>query len=77
MAIYIKGSMTDGGTRVPLIVNWPAVTPKGKVYSDLVDFSDFLPTLCESAAVAVPETLRIDGQSFLPQIKGNKGTPRE
>jgi arylsulfatase A len=69
--------MTDAGTRVPLIANWPGVASEGKVCSDLVDFSDFLPTLCESADVSIPSNLNIDGRSFLPQIKGQKGEPRE
>jgi arylsulfatase A len=72
-----KGQMTDAGTRVPLIVEWPGRTPQGRVCRDLVDMSDFLPTLCEAAGVDVPASLAIDGQSFLPQIKGEQGTPRE
>ena len=72
-----KGSMTDAGTRVPLIANGPGLIPKGKVCSDLVDFSDFLPTLCEAAGATVPATLNIDGRSFLPQLKGQKGNPRD
>lgn len=72
-----KGSMTDAGTRVPLIVSWPGTTPRGAVCSDLVDMSDFLPTLCEAAGVEVPSSLTIDGRSFLPQLKGERGQPRE
>ncbi|MBT3200534.1 MAG: sulfatase-like hydrolase/transferase [Phycisphaerales bacterium] len=72
-----KGSMTDGGTRAPFIASWPGVFPKGKVCDDLVDFSDFTPTLCEAAGVAVPAELNIDGRSVLPQLKGQKGNPRE
>jgi arylsulfatase A len=72
-----KGSTTDAGTRVPLIVDWPAQGASGRVCRDLVDFSDFLPTLCEAAGVGVPEALAIDGRSFLPQIKGREGNPRD
>ncbi len=72
-----KGSMTDAGTRVPLIANWPGTIPEGRVSADLVDFSDFLPTLCETAGVSIPKTLTIDGRSFLPQLQGKRGTPRE
>ena len=72
-----KGSMSDAGTRVPLIASWPGTAARGKVCDDLVDFSDFLPTLCQCAGVAVPEKLAIDGRSFLPQVRGEKGTPRE
>ncbi|MCF7669525.1 MAG: sulfatase-like hydrolase/transferase [Verrucomicrobia bacterium] len=72
-----KGSMTDAGTRVPLIANWRGTTPKGRVLSDLVDFSDVLPTLCEAAGATVPRALSIDGRSFLPQLQGKEGNPRE
>ncbi|MCU0776338.1 MAG: sulfatase-like hydrolase/transferase [Akkermansiaceae bacterium] len=72
-----KGQPTDAGTRVPLIVNWPGVAPKGVVSRDLVDFSDFLPTLCEATGTEVPGELEIDGRSFLPQLRGEKGHPRK
>ncbi len=72
-----KGQSTDAGTRVPLIANWPGVVKKGVVSHDLVDFTDFLPTLCEAAGAIVPTDLKIDGRSFLQQLRGEKGQPRE
>ena len=72
-----KGRTTDAGTRVPLIVEWPARGASGRVCDDLVDFSDFLPTLCEAAGVRVPEQLAVDGRTFLPQVKGREGNPRD
>jgi arylsulfatase A len=72
-----KGSMTDAGTRVPLVANWPGMIPAGRVSNDLIDFSDFLPTLCAAAGTSVPSTLKIDGRSFLPQLKGQKGNARD
>lgn len=72
-----KGKTTDAGTRVPLIVSWPGKAPVGKVSQDLIDFSDFLPTVCEAADVEVPASLQIDGRSFLPQIHGETGNPRD
>jgi arylsulfatase A len=72
-----KGQPTDAGMHVPLIVNWPAKAAAGKVYRDLVDTTDFLPTLCEAAGVPVPAELKIDGRSFLPQVRGEKGSPRD
>ena len=71
-----KGSMTDAGTRVPLIAYAPAQASPA-VVSDLVDFSDFLPTLCELAGIPVPATPELDGRSFAPQLFGRKGNPRE
>ena len=70
-----KGSTSARGTHVPMIASWPAVIREGRVCSDLISAADFLPTFCEAAAVAVPET--VDGVSFLPQLRGEKGTPRE
>lgn len=72
-----KGASKDAGTHVPLIASYPAATQGGLVCKDLVDSTDFLPTVCEAAGVPVPAELKIDGHSFLPQIKGEKGTPRE
>lgn len=72
-----KGAGTARGNHVPLIVNWPGRVPAGKVNSDLVGSVDFLPTICEAAGATVPESLRIDGQTFLPQLTGQKGRPRE
>lgn len=72
-----KGKTTDAGMHVPLIASWPAKVRGGKVCSDLVDSTDFLPTICEAAGVPLPATLKIDGHSFLPQLRGEKGVPRE
>ena len=72
-----KGSMLEGGSLVPMIVNWPGTTPAGTVCADMIDFSDYVPTLAAVAGAKLPENVVIDGQSFLPQIKGEKGTPRE
>ena len=72
-----KGQMTDAGTRVPLILNWKDVIPEGQVCKDLVDFSDFLPTLCEIAGITPPRELNIDGRSFFPQLMGQTGHPRD
>ncbi len=49
-----KGQLTEWGTGVPLIANWPGHVPAGTVRNDLVDFSDFLPTLAELAGAACP-----------------------
>jgi len=72
-----KGRLTDAGTRVPLIANWPGTAPAGKVSDDLLDFSDFMPTFLELARTAPPPGLVIDGKSFAPQLKGAQGRPRK
>jgi len=72
-----KSQLAESGSRVPLIVHWPRGTPAGAVRDDLVDFSDFLPTFAELAGAGLPDRIRIDGRSFAPAIRGEKGTPRE
>ncbi|WP_419189532.1 sulfatase-like hydrolase/transferase [Stieleria marina] len=72
-----KGKTTDGGNHVPLIIQWKGKTVVGKVCKDIVDFSDFLPTMCEAAGVEIPASPELDGRSFLPQLIGQKGNPRE
>jgi arylsulfatase A len=70
-----KGTATHRGTHVPLIASWPAVMKQGRVNSDLISSADFLPTICAAADVPVPAS--VDGVNFLPQLRGEKGTPRE
>ncbi|HTM48524.1 MAG TPA: sulfatase-like hydrolase/transferase [Bryobacteraceae bacterium] len=72
-----KGSMWEGGARVPLIASWKGKTPKGKVLPDLVDFTDFYATFGELAGAKPPQGLTFDSRSFAPQIQGKKGSPRE
>jgi arylsulfatase A len=71
-----KGTMTDRGTHVPLLVRWPGKIKAGSVCEDLVDFTDFLPTLCELTGAKLPEP-SIHGRSFAPQLLGQPGQPRE
>jgi len=72
-----KGTTTDAGMHVPMIVNWPAGIVAGKVHGDLVDTTDFLPTLVEATGAQLPAGVKLDGRSFLPQLRGEKGQPRE
>ena len=72
-----KGTTTEWGTHVPLIGNWPGHFASGKVYPDLIDATDFLPTICDATATPVPAALKVDGCSFLPQLRGEKGSPRD
>ena len=71
-----KKHSTDAGTRVPLIIRWPDVIRSGAVNSDLIDFTDFLPTMIEAAHIET-DPLDLDGRSFVPQLRGESGDPRE
>jgi arylsulfatase A len=72
-----KASTPNAGTHVPFIASWPGTIKPGQVSQDLIDFSDILPTLADLGGGEVPKDRVIDGRSFLPQIKGEKGNPRD
>ncbi len=72
-----KGTGTVRGNHVPFIAHWPGRIPPGRVNADLIASVDFLPTVCAAAGTTVPAALRIDGRSFLPQLLGQKGQPRD
>lgn len=72
-----KGSMQEGGSLVPMIVNWPGVIKKPGVSNSLIDAADFVPTFAEIAGAALPSNNVLDGKSFAYQLRGGKGTARE
>jgi arylsulfatase A-like enzyme len=72
-----KASTTDMGTHVPLVASWKGHSPKGTVLDDLVDFTDFYATFAEAAGVVLGAGDPVDGRSFLPQLNGAKGHPRD
>lgn len=74
-----KGSLLEGGSRVPLIVSWPGRTPAGKVSADMISLVDMHATFAELAGAQPkpPANLKFDSQSFAPQILGQAGQPRD
>jgi arylsulfatase A-like enzyme len=72
-----KGHTTEAGTHVPLVVNWKGTIPEGQTCGDLVDFTDFLPTLLKVSGAKHPIDKTMDGRSFAPQLHGKKGNPRD
>ena len=72
-----KGSLLEGGSRVPFIASWPGVTPAGKVSKDMVSFADPHATFLELAGAKLPDGTKTDSRSIAPQLRGEKGTPRE
>ena len=73
----MKGTMLEGGSRVPLLATWRGTTPAGKVVNDLVDFSDFFATFAELGGAPLNDGVVRDSHSFAPQLRGDPGTPRD
>jgi len=69
-----KGSLYDGGLRVPMMVRWPGKIEPGS-QSDLVwYYPDVMPTLAELTGAGVPEAC--DGMSIVPTLLG-KGQQKQ
>lgn len=65
-----KGSVYEGGLRVPLIVRLTGRIPAGSVNDRPSYFADWFPTLCDAARLKTPRGM--DGQSLWPQLMGRK-----
>jgi arylsulfatase len=71
----LKGSLYEGGIRVPLVAYMPGTVKPGAVFAEPLYFPDVLPTLCEFAGATAPDHL--DGIGFLPLLTGRKQTSHD
>jgi arylsulfatase A len=71
-----KMTMTDRGSRVPLIASWPGTIKPSTRCDNLVELADFLPTLLEIGSAPKP-VQHLHGQSFVPQLLGKKEPSRQ
>ena len=76
-----KGSLYEGGIRVPLIVRMPGITPGGQCCAEPVVCTDFFPTILELCGVAAtgkaaPKGL-LDGLSLVPLLKPRSRLQRD
>jgi arylsulfatase len=69
-----KGTVYEGGIRVPLIARWPGRIATGSINNHVSAFWDLMPTLAELAGAAVPR--QIDGISILPTLLGARSRRR-
>lgn len=63
-----KGSLYEGGVRVPFIARWPGKIKPGSVSDYVGYFPDILPTISELTGTRSPAD--IDGVSILPELLG-------
>lgn len=68
-----KGSVYEGGIRVPMLVKWPGTVKPGTVTDQYVIVEDFFPSILKMAGIEKYTTVqKIDGRSFVPVLKNNK-----
>jgi len=71
-----KGSVYEGGVRVPCTVRWKSTVAAGGASDRVTGFEDWLPTLLELAGAAQSTPQGIDGLSFAPTLRGHPQEPR-
>jgi arylsulfatase A-like enzyme len=72
-----KGSMYEGGMRVPFCLQWPRRIQAGTAYDQPIIALDVMPTAAAAAGGGIPDDRPIDGVDLLPFITGGEGTPHE
>jgi len=65
-----KGSLYEGGLKVPFLVRWPNAIEPGAVTDHVIGFQDIMPTLADLTAASCPQT---DGLSFAPTLLAKAG----
>jgi arylsulfatase A-like enzyme len=71
-----KGSLYEGGFRVPCVVRWKGRIQPGTVSDRVTGFEDWLPTLLELTGNANATPRDLDGISFAPTLLGKPQEPR-
>ena len=66
-----KGQTINTGNHVPMIISWPKKIKKARICTNIVDFSDILPTLADAAGID-PLSYETDGESFINLFTWNK-----
>ena len=73
-----KGSIYEGGIRIPFCMQWKGVFPENKQLDFPVISLDILPTTVAASGNSVDKEWRLDGVNLLPYIMGEKqGEPHE
>jgi arylsulfatase A-like enzyme len=72
-----KGSVYEGGIRVPCFVRWPARLRAGEDCSHLAANIDLMPTLLAACGAALPDDRAIDGVDMLATLENPAQQPRE
>lgn len=72
-----KGTMWEGGYRVPCVMRWPDRIPAGTTSDALCSTMDLLPTVAGLIGAEPPSDRVVDGRDILPVMTGDAATPHE
>ena len=71
-----KGTMFEGGLRVPFLAWWPGRLPAGRVTDEFLTSLEILPTLAQAAGARLDERVTLDGFDLLPVLQGDRKSSR-
>ena len=71
-----KGSLYEGGTRVPALFNWPGHVKAGSTVEGMIHVVDMYPTLAALAGAQLGKNKPLDGMDVWPTISEGKPSPR-
>jgi len=72
-----KGTMWEGGLRVPFIMRWPGQLPAGKVTDEFLTSLELVPTLLAASGAKAPDGVKLDGFDMLPVLRGEAKSLRK
>lgn len=70
-----KGTLYEGGIRVPFVVKWTGRLPAGATYAHPVVSLDLMPTALGAVGTKPPKGVRLDGIDLLPHLRGEAIPP--
>jgi len=65
-----KATIWEGGIRVPCVVVWPGVTKPDTRSDEIIQTSDFYPTLLKGLGIGLPKGHKVDGIDIAPALRG-------
>jgi arylsulfatase A-like enzyme len=71
-----KGTLWEGGIRVPMIARWPGRIPSGTVSNEFASTLEFFPTFLAAAGAPPPPGVKLDGFNLLPVLEGKAKSER-
>lgn len=72
-----KGTMWEGGLRVPFVAAWPGKLPAGKVSDEFLTSLEVFPTFLAASGGRQPVGVTLDGFDMLPVLRGERPSPRK
>ncbi|MBL9202500.1 MAG: arylsulfatase [Opitutaceae bacterium] len=70
-----KGSIYEGGVRVPAFATWPGRLPAGRLVQQPLHIADWHPTLLRLANAKADPVVKLDGRDLWPALVDPKAKP--